>query len=482
MRLRILALLAFIVASAPSHAATYDLRITSMSPPRVSVRASFDTAGDELEMSDTRPGDVPQVDEQGWPALVRNLRVTDGEGRTLSVASRGAKGWRIESAHRGRLRVEYEVDYKLLADLNWPAQREAAFADRSHFIAVGRSLFITPAHATEPFRVRMTAPPGWKVIAPWQRVATRDDLVDNVVAFSRSDADSITASGFRVHVVPIGWWSSAHSEVHRVVQATLPRLVRLIGAHEQADYLVVLLPTREHGGESFRSSFVLTTEEPPSRATVSKWGNTIAHEIFHYWNGWRLRGAEYAASQWFQEGFTEYAANLAMVSSGVTDEAQFRDKLAQHIANSAKLATTLEAPGTHKGPPLYSSGALVAFCWDVMLRQATGGKRNIADVYRTLWRQTGDGREPYDWSRIRAALESITTAVDWQAFARRYIRGTEHVPVNEVLPLVGLRVEAGAVTMDPTASNEARSRWQALIDQGHVANAPTSKVGAKFFP
>ena len=57
----------------------------------------------------------------------------------------------------------------------------------------------------------------------------------------------------------------------------LQRLVRLIGFDGHADYLVVLLPQIEHGGESFRASFALTLDAAPSRDNLDDWGNTIAH-------------------------------------------------------------------------------------------------------------------------------------------------------------------------------------------------------------
>src|SRR5258705_7444939 len=149
----------------------------------------------------------------------------------------------------------------------------------------------------------------------------------------------------------------------------------------------------------------MTVDLPPTRANRPVWGGTLAHEIFHYWNGWRLAGSDYTASQWFQEGFTEYASNVSMVSSSVIEPADFLRKLSDHVGNYQKLTTTLEAIGSHKGPPLYSAGALVAFSWDVLIRHATGGKRNIGDFFATLWRQTQQGHRPYEWKDIREALQ-----------------------------------------------------------------------------
>jgi predicted metalloprotease with PDZ domain len=421
-------------AAGSSTAAKYDVRLVSLSPPRLSVTAIVPIAGDSLEMSTSRPGDVPGLDKEGWPALVRNLTVGDEHGQSIALTNAGAKGWRLASPHTGRLRVRYQVDYALLAERDWPAQREAAFADDGHLVVVGRSLFITTA-ATTVSHVSFHLPKGWVAITPWKRQSATDpdDLRENLIAFSQTAPDVVDAQGFHVAVLSLGHWQSARSEVRRVLRGVIPELVRLMGFHEREHYVVVLLPLVERGGESFRRSFAMTTDVPPSRANSADWGNTIAHEVFHYWNGWRLRGADYAATQWFQEGFTEYAANISMLASGLIDEKGFRQKLAKHVENYSRLKTTLEAPGTHKGPPLYSGGALVAYLWDGMIRRATGGRRTIADFYRELWKETDAGRLPYDWPRIASALNAVA-AEDWDGFHHRYIEGSERLPLESVLP------------------------------------------------
>jgi predicted metalloprotease with PDZ domain len=255
--------------------------------------------------------------------------------------------------------------------------------------------------------------------------------------------------------------------VRRALGAVVRQLVALTGFEGRADYLAVLMPQTERGAESFRASFALNHDAPPSRANAGAWANLVAHEVLHYWNGWRLQGADYASTQWFQEGFTEYGANLALVSAGVVTPEQFHDKLATHVANYRRLATPLDAPGTRKGPPLYSGGALVAFVWDGMLREATRGQRGYADVLRGLLPRQGVRR--YAWPDIQAALEGLAPGA-WAQFHERHIHGTEPLPLEAAFARVGLRLSqdaAGApvVRPDPDAPAAARQRGRALVRQ-----------------
>jgi predicted metalloprotease with PDZ domain len=456
-------------------AAHYRLRLTFSPHPRLFVSATLPSDGAALAMSASRPGNVPELAEAGWPALVRNLAVTDGKGAVVTTAPAGAGGWSLSRPVRGPLTLEYEVDYGALAARGWPAPREAAFADSSHLVAIGRSLFIiTPAQG--PSEVRFDLPPGWQTVAPWETgrgepgsavAASTFDLTENLLVLEREAPDELTAAGFHVKVVALGHWRRARHELLAALGPVLRQLVAFIGFEGRADYLIVLLPQTESGGESFRASFALTHEAPPSRDNRNEWAHTVAHEVFHYWNGWRLQGADYPSSQWFQEGFTEYAADLALVSAKLNDAADFYRQLAAHVDNYRRLATPLDAPGTHKGPPLYSGGALVAFTWDTMIREASGDRSGLAEMMRTLLRDTGGGERPYAWPDIQAALESVAPG-PWAEFERRYIRGTEPLPVEVALGRIGLtlsRDEAGAarVEPDPAATAVAQSRRRALL-------------------
>jgi len=450
------------------------LQLTS---PKLSVIATLPIDGKALMMETTRPADVREVGRRGWPALVHNLQVSDTEGHYLEANPIGVAGWELKKPYRGLVRLAYEVDYSGPAADNWPAPRETAFADANNFVFVGRSLFITTSEVRTT-QVTFALPRPWRPVTPWRTntksgnvfdVAEAKDLVNNLLVMTRVQPAVLSASGFQVFVTLLGNWPTARSEVNRVLRGVIPFFVQLMGSRERDSYSVVLLPIEqsdETGAESYRRSFAFTFNAAPTRANRSVWGKTIAHEIFHSWNGWRLRGADYASSQWFQEGFTEYAANMAMVGSGLITPDEFLQQLSTHIHNYQKLTTPLDAPGTHKGPPLYSGGALVAFCWDLQIRQASAGKRNLGDFLRTLWRQTHNGQRAYEWRDIRVALDS-TAQLDWEGFYRDYIKGTKPIPLAQVLPHAGLRLvqtgtAAPVIQPDPSAPITAKFLWHSF--------------------
>jgi predicted metalloprotease with PDZ domain len=423
-------------------------------------------------MDDTRPAGVPELDSLGWPGLVSGLRVTDRAGRALAVARRGARGWMLERPETTTVTVEYDVDLGPLARLDWPAPREAAWRDSAHVVLVGRALFAFTA-ASRACRVAFELPARWRASTAWRATgpatfvaASAPELVENLLVLASEPPDEVTAGGFRLHVTSLGAWAADRDETRRLLAHAVRHHVAAMGFRGNADYVVVLLPQRERGGESYRHSFALNLEDPPGPASRTEMGNLVAHEIFHLWNGWALQGADYASTQWFQEGFTEYVANVTMASAPGFGEDWLRDRLAAHVRNARRLTGAPEAMGTHKGPPLYAAGALVAFAWDVRIRAATHGGRDLSDFFRELLRRTDGGARAYAWPDLRAALET-TAPGDWEREYQSYVHGAGPLPVAEALAATGQRlVEAGDGTVrigaDPAATADAKRSWRRL--------------------
>jgi hypothetical protein len=451
-------LVSILTAAVAGRSAEYHVKLVSVNPPRVSVRADLPIDGNSLTMDTTRPGNQPDLNKSGWPALVTKLDVRDENGREVATSPAGAKGWQLDRPLKGRMRVRYEVDFRALSRSDWPAPREAAFADSATFTAVGRSLFVTTP-STKTARVVFEVPRGWKAIAPWKATVDRGLLVNNLIAFTRRRTAAIAAGNMRVRVVATGKWRQASGEVDEVLRAVVPLLARSMELPHGEEYLVVLLPQNERGGESFTRSFAMTFDAIPSRANASEWGNTIAHEIFHTWNGWTLRPADYAASQWFQEGFTEYTANVALLRAGIMTPAAFVDKLAVHVKNYARLETPLGAAVDRKGPPLYSAGALVAFAWDLDIRAATQCKRDLGDFLRELGVRTDGGTRPYTRQDIRDAL-AATASGEWDSFFASHLEGNARLPLESILAKAGLRLTS---TADGTRSIEIEGDFTACF-------------------
>lgn len=191
-----------------------------------------------------------------------------------------------------------------------------------------------------------------------------------------------------------------------------------------------------------------------------------SHEYFHTWNVKRIKPAAFAPYDlaqegytsllWLFEGFTSYYDDLFLVRTGLIDAQAYLGLLAktvngvlrgsgrrkQSVAESSFDAWVKYYRQDENAPnaivSYYTKGSLVALGLDLTIRAETGGRKSLDDVMRALWQQYG--RQFYDRhdsngvgeDEVEALFERIS-GVKLKRFFDRYIRGTEDLPLAELL-------------------------------------------------
>ena len=185
-----------------------------------------------------------------------------------------------------------------------------------------------------------------------------------------------------------------------------------------------------------------------------------AHEIIHAWNVKRLRPAElvpyrYDAPEptpwlWVSEGITDYYADLVLTRGGVMDSTGFlaatTDKILT-VGNTVPVALEDASFSTWVHPTdgtayiYYPKGSLAGFLLDILIRDASDGRRSLDDVMRELYRITykagGKGFGAAEWW---GAVKRAAGGKDFTWFNDRFVDGREPFPWDSVLPLAGLRL------------------------------------------
>jgi predicted metalloprotease with PDZ domain len=105
----------------------------------------------------------------------------------------------------------------------------------------------------------------------------------------------------------------------------------------------------------------------------------------------------------------------------------------------------------------YEKGKWVGLLLDLELRQATGGRRGLPDLFRRLWRDFGQRGRGLDADDVRAAAEAIAGR-SLGAFFARYIDGTDELPVPAALRRAGVDARA----RPPWADEDDRVRARRL--------------------
>ena len=454
--------------SAPISDVAYELTVdTAMAASRqIGVVMSFtvrDTAPVLLALPAWSPGHYQLM----W--FARRVGQFAAAEDTAELAWRLAdpQTWRIVPRGPGRVRVSF----RYLADTN---DRAVAWTQPGFAFFLGTNLFLYPVGRgfDWPARVTVRTEPAWRVttgMTPGAEAGTftatsYHDLVDMPFFVGRFDLDStlIADRWFRLAWYPAGSLTPARRErTFGWLRRIVPPEVAVFGEAPFRNYTIFLVTdTVVNGGGLEHQSGQM--DEITTDQLDSPWlPGLYAHELFHAWNVKRLRPADMVPYRyddlqptrwlWVSEGVTSYYGGLAQLRGGVIDSAGFLASMAGAAGamlsappssmGDASLQSWI-APTDGTGYLYYSQGTVAGFLLDVMIRDASDGRRSLDDVMRALYDSTyrhGRGFTPDDWWGAVARNAGVPRE-RFEAFARRYVDGRERMPFDSVLALAGLRL------------------------------------------
>src|SRR5262249_1978261 len=147
------------------------------------------------------------------------------------------------------------------------------------------------------------------------------------------------------------------------------------------------------------------------------WGNTQGHELFHFWCGQQISGAQSDQSQWFQEGFTEYYANLALIRGHMISEDLFVKKMENMLGKYLYFRAVpqfanvwIRDSGTRKTTyrfGVYNGGWAVAFGLEMTIRKATGGRKTLDDFMRAMFDRFGSTHQKFSYEEMIATASEV---------------------------------------------------------------------------
>ena len=239
---------------------------------------------------------------------------------------------------------------------------------------------------------------------------------------------------------------------------------------DKYEFLIFSLPNQAYHGVEHLKSTVITLG--PSHALFNSLYNELlgvsSHELYHAWNIKSIRPAEmlpynfkaenYSTLGYIYEGITTYMGDLFLLKSGVfnfeTYLEQFSQQVQKHLDNPGRFNYSV-AESSHdtwldgyvSGVPgrkvsIYTEGCLLAFCADILIRQATKNKHGLDEVMKRLhfdFALKGIGITEKDYQHL---LENIS-GISFQSYFDDYVNGTHNYEsiLIDCLEYVGLSLQ-----------------------------------------
>ncbi|HEX4627868.1 MAG TPA: hypothetical protein VH137_03680 [Gemmatimonadales bacterium] len=439
----------------------------------------------------------PEYDDRYW-RYIEGLSV-EAPGGPATIARQDSALWRVV-APGGTAVVRYRLR---LPPAQSPRAAWRPFLAPSGGLVGGPHSFLYLVGATlAPSHITLELPAGWAVATGLEPTA------DPRTFFAPSVAVLVDCP------MLIGrlrsWRFSVDGVPHRVVYWPLPdaapfdtgalvgdieRLVRqavaLFGRAPYREY-AFLLQDGALGALEHRNSLTLGAPSATLASDSMLLLPAIAHEYFHTWNLMRIRPAEYGdvgyrpppatRGLWWSEGLTMFYADLLLrrarlPRSEATRVAHLEQAIARYLASpgNARFApesVSLVAYGSRPralgdySASVHLQGELLGAMLDLIVRDATDGRRSMDDVMRAMLERFS-GERGFTERDIEQTVADVCRC-DPGTFFATFVRGAHPIAFDRYLRLVGMRLlvsRAPAVGPEGQAAADTRVyAWQAPGD------------------
>ncbi|MCP3914189.1 MAG: hypothetical protein GY711_01395 [bacterium] len=455
-----------------------EYRVTFSDAQRRTVRVEADLAvdGRTLLVSPIGANDF----EAGWAHWIKDLAVTDPDGKPVRVDHRGRGKYRLrDRARRVHLSYEVRLDHE---DHEWPFGLDEAtyLRDDCTYVAT-QTLFLAPPNL-ERALVRFELPDDWIVSTSWEPAPAAEDadaglneeryvvrsfeqLTRACLLVGEHSEERVRAAGVEVLLAVGDDLRDSTPRMVQTLEAALYEATVLFGGDAPGQrYIVVANMADYSGGAGHVGGMSMVFAQPPSAADAT-WAHVCLHELLHMWIGVAIRRAN-SEAEWFQEGVTDYLAMMLLARAGIADEGTLLEMLGRSYGNYALRAgrRSLASAGRDKAAEtglLYGGGLYMGLLLDVEIRSGSRGRHSIQDLLQILYIQFGNSDEAYTSLEV-AGIASDLAGRDVGKLFDRYVEGSLRIPVAAYLRRLGLALEADGIAPHP-GSTETQERLRSAI-------------------
>ena len=391
----------------------------------------------------------------GYGRYLRDLTATDADGEKIPVTEIGKTQWVVETEND----LPVTLCYKALLnhdEREWQWGRpETPYIQEDCIFWPGYALFVVSEVSN--IELCVDVPENWHVSTSWHRIgnerhhfAVTDEnnlMSAYLLLGTHSERIARLSKGAKEAEVVLalgGCFKASMNEVQKTVESILHTYSGVFGGTPKERMLFVVNPDEKHrgGGVSGHSISILIggTLDAASRQF---WGPLVAHEICHIWNGKTINfeWQEY----WFSEGFTEYYSRIVCTRLGLTSENDFlRDlerKWESYLSRQGELS--IREAGEDKSANralVYQGGSLIAAALDLQIRNLTENRNSLDDVMKQMYREFGLTGNEYTMNDVIRIVSQIA-GEDFEPFFKKYVSGTERLPLAEYFTNAGINVE-----------------------------------------
>ena len=409
----------------------------------------------------------PEYDDRYWK-YVEDISVDGKTGKGKAIRQDSAS-WKIFS-NGGEALVHYRIHLPKTEGIR--SSWKAYLTPTGGLVGGPHSFMYVVGSTLVPSYVTINAPTGWQIATGLQQTANPGiffapsvfALIDDPIFLGKFNSWSFTVANtpHRLLYWPLPNATSFDMDVLlSSIKRTVERAALLFGRLPYRDYNFML---QDGAVGSLEHNNSVTVGAPSAQLANSITGivSEIAHEYFHTWNLVRIHPVEYgdvsyktpplAKGLWFSEGLTIFYADLLLRRAAIpvfdtTRINHLENLIRRFSANPAYQKFSAEKISEASYGPVgmlgdYSAGThlhgeVLGAMLDLIIRDATNGKRSIDEVMRKMMQQFS-GEKGFTSKDIQRIVEEIS-GVKLDQFFNDYVFGTKPIDFKKYLQLLGLQ-------------------------------------------
>ncbi len=459
-----------------SHRVDYTLRVDSAELSGVTVDMRVRGAPSEFRVAMVAH---TEYDDEYWRHLT-DLRGVSARG-TVTVTREDSSLWRVVGPP-GDVTLRYRVRFPAATPPEQQAVWKAHLTPTGGLVGGPHSFLYVVGGERWPVGATVVLPGAWSI-------ATGLGSGSGARTFSASGVNALVDSPMLVGHIR-SWQFDVEGVPHRMAYLGRPagtpfdtalftgnveriarEAARMFGRMPYREYQFLFEDSTFGGLEHLNSVSIGAPSASLARDPNSLLGQ-IAHEFFHTWNEVHLRpltwiGVRHEAPAptgelWWSEGVTLFYADLLIRRAGLhttdsTRVAHLEHLMTTYLANPSHAAISpdqtsraFNKPPAATGdytPSMYTQGELLGAMLDLLIRDASGGRRSLDDAMRDLSSRFSVERG-FNGADLEAAVAKVC-ACEVTPFFERYVRSAGAIDFDRWLALVGLR---SVVTLAPVLS------------------------------
>jgi len=299
------------------------------------------------------------------------------------------------------------------------------------------------------------------------------DITDNPMFYGALDVEEFNVGDIKI-VLSVYSPNNVHSA--KKIKAVMEKMMLAQKAYlgdvnttPRYDIYLYLSEGKEESPKGFgalehhTSTVVVLPESMPDEALSESMIDVVSHEFFHIVTPLSVHSEDvhyfdynqptFSKHLWMYEGVTEYFATLFQVNQGLVTEDEFYTKIMGKIKRASTMddamsftkmsENILDEPYAPQYTNVYSKGALIGMCIDILLREESNGNRGILSLMKELSLKYGKNK-PFEDDNLIAEITAMTYPSIGE-FLNTHVVGGTPINYNDFFAKAGLTLAKGKV-------------------------------------